>query len=95
MKLKDYCIKEGKEYLLSEWDDEKICRSTLKRSVQAALFRYGGNVKKVIRGRHRCEAVQKRLQDARNVLHQSFPKRESNRPGNIQNVLNPDKVNKF
>ena len=23
MKLKDYCIKEGKEYLLSEWDDEK------------------------------------------------------------------------
>ena len=23
MKLKDYCIKEGKEYLLEEWDDEK------------------------------------------------------------------------
>ena len=23
MKLKDYCIKEGKEYLLSEWDVEK------------------------------------------------------------------------
>ena len=23
MKLKDYCIKEGKEYLLSEWDDKK------------------------------------------------------------------------
>ena len=23
MKLKDYCINEGKEYLLSEWDDEK------------------------------------------------------------------------
>ncbi len=23
MKLKDFCIKEGKEYLLSEWDDEK------------------------------------------------------------------------
>ena len=23
MKLKDYCIKEGKGYLLEEWDDEK------------------------------------------------------------------------
>ena len=23
MKLKDYCIKEGKEYLLNEWCDEK------------------------------------------------------------------------
>ena len=23
MKLKDYCIKERKEYLLTEWDDEK------------------------------------------------------------------------
>ena len=23
MKLKDFCIKEGKEYLLKEWDDEK------------------------------------------------------------------------
>ena len=23
MKLKDFCIKEGKEYLLTEWDDEK------------------------------------------------------------------------
>ena len=23
MKLKDYCIKEGKSYLLSEWDVEK------------------------------------------------------------------------
>jgi uncharacterized DUF497 family protein len=23
LKLKDYCIKEGKEYLLEEWDDEK------------------------------------------------------------------------
>ena len=21
--MKDYCIKEGKEYLLEEWDDEK------------------------------------------------------------------------
>ena len=23
MKLKDYCIKERKEYILTEWDDEK------------------------------------------------------------------------
>ena len=23
MKLKDYCIKERKEYLLTDWDDEK------------------------------------------------------------------------
>ncbi|MBO5409433.1 MAG: zinc-ribbon domain-containing protein [Clostridia bacterium] len=23
MNLKDFCIKEGKEYLLQEWDDEK------------------------------------------------------------------------
>ena len=23
LKLKDFCIKEGKEYLLTEWDDEK------------------------------------------------------------------------
>ena len=23
MNLKDYCVKEGKEYLLKEWDDEK------------------------------------------------------------------------
>ena len=30
MKLKDYCIKEGKEYLLDEWDVEKNLPFTLE-----------------------------------------------------------------
>ena len=52
LKLKDYCIKEGKEYLLKEWDDEKIFRSPRKQSVIQVHCLYGGNAKKVIHGRH-------------------------------------------
>lgn len=68
MKLKDFCIKEGKEYLLKEWDDKKTFRSHWKLSVIQVHCLYGGNAKKFIHGRRSSEADQLHLQSALNAV---------------------------
>ena len=78
MTLKDYCKKEGKQYLLDEWDEEKICRLRPKLLAVEVQYPYGGNAKKVIHGKRKCEAVQKHLQDAPNALKLKWQKKESN-----------------
>ena len=51
--LKDYCIKEGKEYLLEEWGDIKNLLLTPETVRRGSAVPCGGNAKKVIGGRHR------------------------------------------
>ena len=51
---------------------KKIHCLLLKQSIIRVLCLFGGNVKKVIRGRHSFEVVLQHSQDALNVLHKSL-----------------------
>ncbi len=57
----------------------KICRSHPKPSAAEATYLYGGNAKKVIRGRRRCEAVRKHLHDVPNALKSNWQQKENSK----------------
>ena len=52
MSLKDFCIKESKQYLLDEWDDERNLPLTPEVIRHSSYAQVWWKCKKVTRGRH-------------------------------------------
>ena len=68
MKLKDFCIKEGKEYLLKEWDDKKNLPFTPETISHTTSLPVWWKCEKAIHGRRNSEADQLHLQSALNAV---------------------------
>ena len=95
MTLKDYCIKEGKEYLLEEWDDLKNLPFTPETVSIGSTIPVWWKCEKGHSWQTQVRSRSKTLTRCPNCLEVELKKSEKKRQRYLQNELNPNKLFKL